>query len=297
MPLNRIAIALAILTTCASTAVFGATRADEANQRASRSDNRTTQEEAMSTDPQATAKPTVVLVHGAFAESSSWDGVIARLHEAGYTAVAAANPLRSLSSDAEAVASVLGSVDGPIVLVGHSYGGSVISNAALGNENVKALVFVAGFAPEAGESIGELSGRYPGSTLGETLRSVPLPDGTTDFYIRQEAFHGQFAADVPAEQTALMAATQRPLRDVALNEGSGSPAWKSIPSWFVIPEFDKNIPPEAQRFMAERAGARSVTEIEGASHAVPASHPDEVTDLILAAASYIEQHAQHQPVH
>lgn len=251
----------------------------------------------MSTDPQATAKPTIVLVHGAFAESASWNGVIARLHEAGYTAIAAANPLRSLKGDAEAVASVLESVDGPIVLVGHSYGGAVISNAALGHENVKALVFVAGFAPDEGESSGELSGRYPGSTLSETLRSVPLPDGTTDFYIRQEAFRQQFVADVSAEEAALLAAAQRPLRDVALNEGSESPAWKSIPSWFVIPELDKNIPPEAQRFMAERAGAREVLELEGASHAVSVSHPDEVADLILAAVGHVEHHARHQPVH
>ena len=297
MPLNRTAIAIAILTTCAFTAVFGATSADEVNKRASKSDNRTTQEEAMSTDPQDTAKPTVVLVHGAFAESGSWNGVIARLHEAGYTAIAAANPLRSLSGDAAFVASILDSLEGPVILVGHSYGGAVISNAALGQENVKALVFVAGFAPEEGESIGELSGRFPGSTLGDTLQSVPLPDGTTDFYIRQEAYHRQFVADVPAEEAALLAAAQRPLRDVALNEGSGSPAWKSIPSWFVIPELDKNIPPEAQRFMAGRAAAREVLDIEGASHAVPVSHPDEVTDVILAAVGHVDQHARHQPVH
>ena len=243
------------------------------------------------------SRPTIVLVHGAFAESASWNGVIARLQGAGYTAVAAANPLRSLKGDAEAVASVLGSVDGPVVLVGHSYGGAVISNAALGQENVKALVYVAGFAPDEGESIGELSGRLPGSTLGDTLRSVPLPDGTTDFYIRQEAYHRQFAADVPAEEAALLAAAQRPLRDVALNEGSGSPAWKAIPSWFLVPGLDKNIPPEAQGFMAERAAAREVLDIEGASHAVPVSHPDEVADLILAAVGHVEQHARHQPVH
>ena len=239
--------------------------------------------------PRSTEKPTVVLVHGAFAESASWNGVIERLHEAGLTAVAAANPLRSLKGDAEAVASVLGSVDGPVVLVGHSYGGAVISNAALGQENVKALVYVAGFAPEEGESIGELSGRFPGSTLGDTLRSVPLPDGTTDFYIRQEAYHQQFVADVPAEEAALLAAAQRPLRDVALNEGSGSPAWKSIPSWFVIPELDKNIPPEAQRFMAERAGATSV-EVEG-SHVIMMSQPQAVTDVILRAIDDVQRRA------
>jgi pimeloyl-ACP methyl ester carboxylesterase len=231
----------------------------------------------------------VVLVHGAFAESAGWEGVIGILQEQGYTAIAAPNHLRSLSGDAESVAGVLDSIEGPVVLVGHSYGGAVISNAALGKENVRAMVFVAAFAPEEGESIGELSGLYPGSTLGDTLKTVPLPDGTTDLYIRREEYHGQFAADVPAGQAALMAATQRPLRDVALNEGSGSPAWKDAPSWFVIPELDKNIPPEAQRFMAERAEAREVLEIEGASHVVGVSHPDEVAGVIFAATAHVEQ--------
>ena len=249
----------------------------------------------MSTSIEDRSRPTVVLVHGAFAESASWDGVIRQLQERGYTTVAAANPLRSLSGDAESVASVLDSIEGPVVLVGHSYGGSVISGAALGRENVRAMVFVAAFAPEEGESIGELSGLYPGSTLGDTLKTVPLPDGTTDLYIRQEEYRGQFAADVPAGQATLMAATQRPLRDVALNEGSGPPAWEGMPSWFVIPGLDKNIPPEAQRFMADRAEAREVLEIEDASHAVGVSHPEEVADVIFAATAHVEQHAHNQP--
>jgi pimeloyl-ACP methyl ester carboxylesterase len=241
----------------------------------------------MSMNPEDGSRPTVVLVHGAFAESASWYGVIRRLQEQGYTSVAAANPLRSLSGDAEFVARILDSIQSPVVLVGHSYGGSVISNAALGKENVKALVFVAAFAPEEGESGGELSGRFPGSTLGDTIENVPLADGTTDQYIRQEEYHQQFVADVPAEQAALDAVTQRPLRDVALNESSGPPAWKSIPSWFVFPELDKNIPLEAHHFMAERAGAREVVEIEGASHAVGDSHPEEVADVILSAVAAV----------
>jgi pimeloyl-ACP methyl ester carboxylesterase len=244
----------------------------------------------MSMNPQdGAAQPTVVLVHGAFAESASWNGVIRRLQEQGYTSVAAANPLRSLSGDAEFVARILDSIQSPVVLVGHSYGGSVISNAALGKENVKALVFVAAFAPEEGESGGELSGRFPGSTLGDTIENVPLADGTMDQYIRQEEYHQQFMADVPAEQAALDAVTQRPLRDVALNEGSGPPAWKSIPSWFVFGELDKNIPLEAHRFMAERAGAREVVEIEGASHAVGVSHPEEVAEVILRTATAVSR--------
>jgi pimeloyl-ACP methyl ester carboxylesterase len=233
-------------------------------------------------------QPTIVLVHGAFAESSSWNGVIRRLRDQGYFVMAAPNPVRGVSADAEFVSSILASIQGPVVLAAHSYGGAVITNAARDNANVEALVFIAGFAPDKGESIGELSARYPGSTLGETLMTVTLPDGSKDLYIRQDRFHAQFCADVPAERAALMAVTQRPLRDVALNEGSGPPAWKSIPSWFLIPELDKNIPAEAHRFMARRAQAREVVEIPGASHAVGVSHPDEVAGMILRAARFAE---------
>jgi pimeloyl-ACP methyl ester carboxylesterase len=240
----------------------------------------------MSMNLQDGSRPTVVLVHGAFAESASWNSVIRRLQDQGYTAIAAANPLRSLSGDAQFLASILESIEDPVVLVGHSYGGSVISYAALGKANVKALVFAAAFAPEEGENIVELSGRSPGSTLGETLESVALSDGTTDLYIRQEMFHQQFAADAPAEQAALDAVTQRPLRDVAQNEGAGPPGWKSIPSWFVFGELDKNL--EVHRFMAQRAQAREVVEIEGASHAVGVSHPEEVADVILRAIKAVE---------
>jgi pimeloyl-ACP methyl ester carboxylesterase len=240
----------------------------------------------MSENPQNGARPTVVLVHGAFAESASWDGVIQRLRDQGYTVIAAANPIRSVSGDAEFVASIFEAVEGPVVAVGHSYGGTVITNAL--RDNVKALVYVAGYAPDEGENAGELSARFPGGTLGETLWTVPLSDGSADLYIRQEEYHQQFAEDVPAEQTALMAVSQRPLRDVALNEGSGPPAWKSLPSWFVFGELDKNIPVVLHRFMAERSGAREVVEIEGASHAVGVSHPEEVADVILHAAKGVE---------
>ncbi|MCZ2826913.1 MULTISPECIES: alpha/beta fold hydrolase [unclassified Modestobacter] len=230
------------------------------------------------------SQPTVVLVHGAFAESASWTGVIARLQAAGHRTIAVSNPLRSLSGDAAAVKAVLDSVEGPVVLVGHSYGGAVMSGAVRGSRAVQALVFVAAFAPLEGESIGELSGRFPGSTLGETIETVPLADGSTDLYIRQDLYHQQFAADLSAGEAALGAATQRPLRDVALNEGAAaSPAWQRIPSWFLIPELDRNIPPQAQRFMADRAGAHEVVELPGASHAVPASRPDDVADAVLRA--------------
>jgi pimeloyl-ACP methyl ester carboxylesterase len=240
----------------------------------------------VSENSQDGSQPTVVLVHGAFAESASWNDVIRRLQDQGYTVIAAANPLRSVAGDAEFVASILESIQGPVVLVGHSYGGCVITNAA--RDNVKALVYVAGFAPEEGESAFELSARFPGSTLGETLWTVPLSDGSTDLYIRQEEYHQQFAEDVPAEQTALMAVGQRPVRDVALNEVSGPPAWRSIPSCFVFGELDKNIPAAVHRFMAERAQGREVVEIEGASHAVGVSHPQEVADVILRALKDVE---------
>ncbi|MEU8218308.1 alpha/beta hydrolase [Micromonospora taraxaci] len=232
-------------------------------------------------------KPTIVLVHGAFAESASWGGVIQRLLDDGYPVIAAPNPLRSLSGDAAVVSSILSTIDGPVVLVGHSYGGAVISNAAVGHDHVRALVFVAAFAPEAGESIGALSGKFPGGTLGETLREVPLADGTVDLYIQQDKFHQQFSADVPAERSAIDAATQRPLNTTALNEGSGDPAWTSVPSWFIYPELDHNIPLEAHRFMAKRAGARAAVELAGASHAIPASEPVAVAEIILDATRSI----------
>ena len=235
----------------------------------------------------ATTKSTIVLVHGAFADSSSWNDVMSTLLTLGYPVVAAANPLRGVTSDAAYIASTLKSITGSIVLVGHSYGGSVISNAAMGNPNVKALVFVAGYAPDAGESAADLSGRFPGGTLGPTLAlPVPLPDGTNDLYIQQEKFHAQFCADVPEPQAARMAASQRPCTDLALNEAAGQAAWKTIPSWFVFGELDKNIPATLHHFMAERAGARETVEIKGASHALSVSYADTVANVILRAARH-----------
>ncbi|MET8413333.1 alpha/beta hydrolase [Streptomyces sp. NPDC005195] len=232
------------------------------------------------------AKPTVVLVHGAFADSSSWNGVIERLRREGYPVIAAANPLRGLASDAEYVHSVLKSVKGPVVLVGHSYGGAVISEAAADSPQVKALVYVAAFAPEKGESALGLSNKFPGSTLGTALNPVPFPlpgGGTgTDLYIRADKFHHQFAADVPKPVTDLMAATQRPVAASALDEKATAAAWKTIPSWDLVTTQDYNIPPAAQRFMAQRAHAHTV-EIK-ASHAVSVSHPGAVTRLIEQAA-------------
>lgn len=234
----------------------------------------------------AADKPTIVLVHGAFADSSSWNGVISKLHADGYTVVAAANELRSVKSDAASVASLLASIKTPVVLVGHSYGGSVISEAAEGQANVKALVYVSAFSPAEGESAAALSSKFPGSTLGPTLAPpVPLSTGGNDLYIDQAKFPAQFAADVPAKQAALMAAGQRPITDVALNEAETTPAWTHVPSWHIYGDSDKNIPPKAMAWMAERAKSKKTVVVKGASHVVMVSHPAEVASLIEQAAN------------
>jgi pimeloyl-ACP methyl ester carboxylesterase len=230
-------------------------------------------------------KPTVVLVHGAFAESASWNGVVTQLQAQGYPVVAAANPLRGVKHDADYVASIVAHTSGPVILVGHSYGGSVISNAVQDNANVKALVYVAAFAPDKGETAVELSGRYPGSTLGPTLATpVTLQDGNKDLYIQQDKFAQQFAADVAAPEAALMAASQRPITEHALHEASGDPAWKQLPSWFIYGSADKNIPEAALAFMADRAGSKKTVTIEDASHVVMTSNPEKVAALIIEAA-------------
>lgn len=230
------------------------------------------------------AKPTIVLVHGAFADSSSWNNVVKILVAKNYHVVAAANPLRSVAEDARYVATVVKSIKGPVVLVGHSYGGTVISGAAAGAPNVKALVYVAAFAPESGETSSGLSAKFPGSTLGGTLAPpVRLRNGGHDLYIEQSKFPAQFAADVPADQAKQMAVAQRPITDIALNEKSTVAAWKTIPSWAIYGTADLNIPPAAMAFMAQRA--RSVTAtIRDASHVLMISHPQEVASVIEAAA-------------
>ena len=231
--------------------------------------------------------PTVVLVHGAFAESASWNGVIARLADHGVRSMAPPNELRSVTGDAANLSAVLRSIAGPVVLVGHSYGGAVMTNAVDAGSNVRGLVYVAGFAPDTGENIGELSARLPGSTLGDNVYAVPLPDGSNDLYIRQDHYHHQFCADVDDAIAFQMSVTQRPLRDVALNEASGDPAWRGLPSWFLIPELDRNIPAAVHHLMADRAGAVDTIEVAGSAHAISVSHPDETTDIIRAAVKHI----------
>jgi len=231
--------------------------------------------------------PTIVLVHGAFAESASWDGVIDRLLAAGHPVIAAPNPLRSVAADAAAVSDVVRSIEGPVVLAAHSYGGAVISNVDPDAGDIAGLVYLNGFAPDAGESCFALAGKFPGSMLGEaTLRPVPRSDGTTDLFITLDSFHDVFCQDVSDQQAARMAATQRPATQEALVEPSGErPLWKELPSWFLIGEGDRVIPPALQHYMAERAGAQRVTEIPGASHAALVSHPSETAHLILEAAA------------
>jgi pimeloyl-ACP methyl ester carboxylesterase len=234
------------------------------------------------------SKPTIVLVHGAFADTSSWNGVTRILQKDGYRVVAVAVPLRSVRGDAQYVADLVAGSDSPVVLVGHSYGGSVISAAGAGNPKVKALVFVAAFAPDAGESAGELSNKFPGSTLGPALAPpVPLSNGDKDLYIQQDKFRAQFAADVPAEEASVMAATQRPVAESSLNEKSGEPAWKTLPSWFVYGDRDLNIPLKSLAFMAERAKSKETTAVKGASHVVMVSHPKVVAGVIERAAAAI----------
>lgn len=233
----------------------------------------------------ASDRPTIVLVHGAFADASGWDGVTAKLHKDGYHVIAAANPLRSVKSDAASVANLVKSIKGPVVLVGHSYGGAVISEAAEGQANVTSLVYVAAFSPDEGESAAALTAKFPGSTVGPTLAPpVPLAEGGNDLYIDQAKFPAQFAADVAHADAAFMAVNQRPIKDAAFGEPESAPAWKHIPSWHIYGDADKMIPPQTLAFMAKRADAKKTVVIPGASHAVMISHPTEVASLIEAAA-------------
>ncbi|MEU1055309.1 alpha/beta hydrolase [Streptomyces sp. NPDC005876] len=230
--------------------------------------------------------PTVVLVHGAFTDASSWASVITRLHNRGHRVVAPPVPLRGLASDAAYIRSVLDGIDGPVLLVGHSYGGSVISRAAVGAARVRGLVYIAAFVPEAGESAAELSAKYPGSSLADTtvVQKYPLSGGGTgdELLIRQDLFHRQFAAGVPRTTAQTLAVGQRPITVAALNEKATAAAWKTLPSWYLIATEDRNIPPRAQRWMASRAKARTVSV--QAPHAVSVSDPRPVSDLIHDAA-------------
>jgi pimeloyl-ACP methyl ester carboxylesterase len=236
----------------------------------------------------AAETPTIVLVHGAFADSSSWAAVIDRLTADGYPVIAAANPLRTVPDDAASVTALLQTIEGPVVLVGHSYGGVVISNAAQSNPEVKGLVYVSAFAPETGESALQLTGQFPGSALGASVIPAPLGSENADLYIAADKFRAIFAADLPQAETARMAATQRPVTQAALTGASGAPAWKSIPSWFVYGDADQAIPAAALAFMAERAQPKDTVVVARASHALLVSQPDAVVAVIEEAAKATE---------
>ena len=235
-----------------------------------------------------TTAPTVVLVHGAFADGSSWNGVIERLQVQGVQVVAPANPLRGIAHDSAYVAGVFDEIPGPVVAVGHSYGGAVISNAAQA-KNVVGLVFVAAFAPEEDETLGEAEAASKDSVLNSALVPLHYPmDGgepAVEFAIDPEKFRDAFAADLPTEQTALMAATQRPVAELAFSEPNGPPAWKNLPSWTVVATGDKAAGADVIRSQAERAGAR-ITEVDG-SHVIMVSQPHAVADVILEAVAAV----------
>jgi pimeloyl-ACP methyl ester carboxylesterase len=233
------------------------------------------------------AKPTIVLVHGAFADASSWNSVVALLLRDGYHVIAPPNPLRGPQSDGAYIHALLATIKTPVVLVGHSYGGMVISNAANDAPNVKALVYVAAFAPEAGESTGGLDNKYPGALVGAALQPpVPIPGGGHDLYIIQDKFPEAFAPDAPRNVALVVAATQRPISDIAFGEKAvGEPAWKTIPSWFIYGDHDTAIPPKAHAFMAARAHPRETVIVKGASHVVMITHAPEVVKVIEDAAA------------
>ncbi|MBM0128127.1 alpha/beta hydrolase [Pimelobacter simplex] len=234
----------------------------------------------------ASAKPTIVLVHGAFADSSGWSSVAGNLMDRGYPVLAFSNPLRGPIADGDYLRAFLTTIEGPIVLVGHSYGGAVITNAAEGNPNVKALVYIAAYAPAEGESVAAANTLGGGHTaVTEHLAIRPFPGaapGDADAYIDPAWFHQLFAQDLSRRQARFMAATQRPGALGALVTPSGAPAWDDIPSWYLVAKQDRIIPPEAERAMAARAGSTTV-EINS-SHVAMMSHPGVVTQMILTAA-------------
>ena len=230
-------------------------------------------------------KPSVVLVHGAWADSGSWDGVTQRLQADGFTVYAEPNPLQGLRYDSAYLADFLHSISGPIVLVGHSYGGAVITNAATGDPQVKALVYVDAFAPAQGQSLAQLLAAYPGScAVPANLNVVPFPgapSGVGDAYIKQSVYPSCMANDLPAKEAQALAVTQRPIATSALTEPTGTPAWKTIPSWAVVGTIDHAIPLPLQLAMARTAHAH-VTMVD-ASHLSMISHPGTVTNVILQA--------------
>jgi pimeloyl-ACP methyl ester carboxylesterase len=232
---------------------------------------------------------TVVLVHGAFADASSWNGVIARLQAKGVPVTAPANPLRGIAADSAYIAAVLEQIEGPVVAVGHSYGGAVITNAAADAKHVVGLVYVAAFAPEEGETLGAAGAGSKDSVLNSALvpRQYSTANGgsATEFYIDPAKARDAFAGDLSNQEAALIAATQRPVAELAFSERSGPPAWKDRPSWAVVATGDRAAGTDVTRSMAERAGA-AMTEVDG-SHVIMISQPQAVADVILEAVASV----------
>jgi pimeloyl-ACP methyl ester carboxylesterase len=245
----------------------------------------------MSMNPQDGSQPTVVLVHGAFADGSSWNDVIERLQAEGIRVTAPAIPLRGISIDSAYLGSLLDQIPGPVLAVGHSYGGAVITNAATDANNVVGLVYVCAFAPDEGESLAEIESDSKDSVLMTALVPLQYPTGqdqetAVEYAIDPAKFHYAFASDLPAEQAAVMAATQRPIAELAFSEANGKPARKKLPSWAVAATGDKAAGADVVRSMAERAEA-TITEVEG-SHVIMVSQPQVVTDVILRALEDVE---------
>ena len=225
------------------------------------------------------AKPSIVLVHGAFADGTSWQHVIPLLERDGYTVTAVQNPLTSLPDDIASTERVIAAQKGPVVVVGHSYGGTIITGAAAGNPQVKSLVYIAAYAPDAGEKISELHAKYAPTPLASAL----VPDTAGFLYIERAKLHDVFAKDVSTAEAGVLAATQKPLNSVAFNQAVTNVAWKAIPSWYLVSQEDRAINPDLERFMAKRMGAKT-TEVKS-SHVPFISHPKEVVKLIEAAAT------------
>jgi pimeloyl-ACP methyl ester carboxylesterase len=245
------------------------------------------------TDAAASSHPTVALVHGAFADSSSWNDVVEQLQAAGIAVQAISNPLRGIATDAAYVASAIRQIPGPVLAVGHSYGGATITNAVPHTENVVGLVFVAAFAPDEGETLTDIEGDSKDSVLNSALLQLQYPVGpgnetAVELAIDPAKFHQAFAADLPEKQAAVMAATQRPVAAAAFGERNGTPAWKNLPSWAVVATGDKAAGSDVVRSMAQRAGA-TITEVEG-SHVIMISQPQAVTDVIRQAIGEVSNH-------
>jgi pimeloyl-ACP methyl ester carboxylesterase len=228
------------------------------------------------------ARPTIVLVHGAFADASGFRGLYERLLHEDVTILAPPNPLRGLTGgDGEYLKSVISELDGPVLLVGHSYGGSVITAAGTA-DNVVGLVYISGFAPDEGENLTDLQSKFPAPGIIPYIVEHELPGGGKEFTLAPEGFHESFCADIPADDAAFYAISQRPLAGVALSESAPTPAWRTRPAWAVLPTADRCIDPGVHRFSYDRMGA-TVTEIEGSSHVAMISHPKEVAEVVMNA--------------